>query len=102
MPAKDCQLVFETLMANGVFIKKSNAYMYAVVSALGIVFLLIMGSLFSAGAYTLVKGSEPVSDPAGTGSACFMAAGLYVLLLIFFIQQIHVHNRLSTNNLQLQ
>ena len=73
--------------------------MYAVVSAFGIVFLVIIGSLFSANAYTLVKGAHPIEDSAGAGRDSLYAAALYVLLLIFCLQQIQAHKR---NSLQLQ
>ena len=92
---------FETdiIMSNGIFIKKSNAYNCAVISVFGLVFLIILGSLFSTKAYTLVKGKHALHDPVGTGNACLIAAGMYAVTLVFSAQQILAHRR---NSLRLQ
>jgi len=52
-------------------------------SIFGAIFLLAFGIMFKAGVHELTKTKESPKDSASVGTSCFIAAGIYLLLILF-------------------
>ncbi|KAI3643452.1 hypothetical protein MP228_013007 [Amoeboaphelidium protococcarum] len=52
-------------------------------SAFGIVFLLVLGSLIKQGNHVLTQGKEPIEDTENAANNCFIAAAVYAFFLVF-------------------
>ncbi|KAJ1916530.1 hypothetical protein H4219_003745 [Mycoemilia scoparia] len=63
-----------------------------VFSVFGIVILLVMGAMFNAEVEEFTGSIHDPEHPKAVGRACYLAAGIYALFLVFCGCQSCVHN----------
>eukprot|EP00038_Savillea_parva_P006008 m.161132 g.161132 ORF g.161132 m.161132 type:complete len:103 (+) comp12040_c0_seq1:67-375(+) len=86
-------------LLNGHWCGKNCSTCCLVLSAWGIIFLLVVGGFFKSKAMAFIPDleeghrTEEVMEEAGT--ACFIAAGMYVATFVISYWQIQVNNRVD-------
>lgn len=75
-----------------IYVSQFTAVTYSVISACGVVFLLVLGALYQAGAEQLIHGKDPIDNKA-VARGCFIAAFLYIISFAFFYWQMWLIGR---------
>ncbi|KAL6597597.1 hypothetical protein LY90DRAFT_461076 [Neocallimastix californiae] len=66
-----------------VFVSPCCSICCTVFSIFGALILLAFGIMFKAGVHELTKTKESPDDPSSVGTSCLIAAGIYLLFILF-------------------
>ncbi|KAJ1653123.1 hypothetical protein IWQ61_006690 [Dispira simplex] len=69
----------------------------SVLSAVGIVFLVILGAMFSARAPQFTESIKDPDNYDAIANSCYMAAGIYAVFLMFCCCQSFMNQRANRN-----
>ncbi|KAG0305020.1 hypothetical protein BGZ98_004684 [Dissophora globulifera] len=79
-----------------------NATCCTILSVFGVIFLSIMGFLFSIPAESLTHTTNDPEDPAAVAKACFTATAFYGFMILFCGCQSWLNKREERAQIQLQ
>jgi len=76
------------LSMKALFVGPGKSLCCTIVSAIGVVFLFVLGALFQAGVEELTEGPTAPADHLATASSCFIAGAIYLFLFVFCFWQV--------------
>jgi len=64
------------------FVSPTDSIMMTVISTFGVLFMVVLGSLYDAEVEGLTESINDPSDPKAVAHSCFIVAGIYALLFV--------------------
>ncbi|KAI9290537.1 hypothetical protein K502DRAFT_369133 [Neoconidiobolus thromboides FSU 785] len=86
---------------NGIVLSQGFSVFLSIISVIGIVFLSVVGRLHEIGFPAFTETVSSFDDPKAVAHSCYVAALIYVGVLIFSGFQVFLHSRKSQNALRL-
>ncbi|KAI8907821.1 hypothetical protein EDD86DRAFT_208204 [Gorgonomyces haynaldii] len=87
---------FPEMSSKLIFVSQGTAAMMSFISTCGVIFLVIMGSLYAAAYEPFLEGHDAPKDHKLVARGCFVSAFIYAMLLVVCLGQNYLHSKVNS------